>query len=179
VQEQEIIVVIQNNMKYFYDPTTLNIIAQHEDEQVVSYEGTDVFHSEKAIQINDEKDLSEITLEQWINSRKIEADYLLKKKLKEGGTYDGQIFDIDTQSQSNLVNLLTFAQATQSWPGTAWTTYDNKIYFIQDIEALKGLVSGLGQQITTLHTVWQTHKFTVSSLQTIEEVLLYDLDANW
>ena len=132
-----------------------------------------------------DRETGEITtdLGSLIQARRDEVQTLFDQYLGQGVAHDGYIFDCDEDSQSRIGNAAQLAQTAaslgQDFAPISWTTADNQLYEIKNLEQLNALGLAIGAHVQTLYAVRNQHKSAINNLITEADILAYDITTGW
>ena len=131
------------------------------------------------------RETGEITtdLGSLIQARRDEVQALFEQHLGQGVTHDGYVFDCDSDSQSRIANATQLAQTAaslgQNFALISWTTADNQLYEITNLDQLNALGLAIGAHVQSLYDVRNQHKSAINNLTTEADILGYDITTDW
>lgn len=92
---------------------------------------------------------------------------------------DGVLFDGDLKAQSNVSAWLNVINSGASVPaGFVWRDYTNNDH-PADAQFVRELATALAMRGTALYAASWAHKAAVGALQSVADVLAYNVQANW
>ena len=120
------------------------------------------------------------TLDEVKTIRKNEINDYRSLWISQGFEYEGNVFDTDAQSLSNIYGMATAAAVAAPWPSNfTWRDHNNNDVLFSTPAEFVVFATVLMNYVNNCYKKSWAAKAEIDSLLTIEEVELYDITANW